>query len=77
MNIVIFTTLHRVDGGAGKIALSSAKALAKRNNRVILFTAVGPIDRRLLEAKDSKFRLKTCKSMKVNEGGVTKHRPKQ
>jgi len=48
MNIVVLNDFAYVDGGASKIALNSAKALAKRGHRVILFTAVGPIDQDLL-----------------------------
>jgi len=49
MNIVILNDFAYVDGGASKIALGSAKALAKRGHRVLLFTAVGPIDPTLLD----------------------------
>lgn len=43
MNIVIANDVAHVNGGAAKIALGSAKALALRGHRVMLFTAVGPI----------------------------------
>jgi glycosyltransferase involved in cell wall biosynthesis len=43
MNIVVANDVAHVNGGAAKIALGSAKALAQRGHRVTLFTAVGPI----------------------------------
>ncbi|MGI4758806.1 MAG: glycosyltransferase family 4 protein [Janthinobacterium lividum] len=43
MNIVIISDFAFVEGGASKVALSSARALAMSGHRVILFTAVGPI----------------------------------
>jgi glycosyltransferase involved in cell wall biosynthesis len=47
--IVIVSDFAYVDGGASKIALGSARALAQRGHRVLLFAAVGPIDPDLLE----------------------------
>ena len=44
MNVVILNDFAYVDGGASKIALGSARALAERGMRVWLFTAVGPVD---------------------------------
>jgi len=44
MNIVLINDFAYVDGGASKICLGSAKALAALGHRVILFSAVGPID---------------------------------
>lgn len=43
MNVVVAADFAFVNGGAGKIALESAKGLAKRGHRVVLFTGVGPI----------------------------------
>ena len=43
MNIVIVTDFAYVNGGASRIALGSALALAAAGEKVFLFTAVGPI----------------------------------
>lgn len=43
MNIVVATDFAHVNGGAANIALGSAKGLAARGHRVILFAAVGPV----------------------------------
>jgi glycosyltransferase involved in cell wall biosynthesis len=43
MNIVVANDVAFVNGGAAKIALGGAKALAGRGHRVTLFTAVGPV----------------------------------
>jgi glycosyltransferase involved in cell wall biosynthesis len=49
MNIVIVTDYGYVNGGAGKIAIGSAKALATAGHNVFLFTAVGPVESDLRE----------------------------
>ena len=49
MNVVVLNDFAYVDGGASKIALGSAKALAGRGHQVTLFAAVGPMDASLLE----------------------------
>jgi glycosyltransferase involved in cell wall biosynthesis len=49
MNIVLLNDFAFVNGGASKIALGSAVALARRGHTVVLFTAVGPIDPTLLQ----------------------------
>ncbi|MGA2251857.1 glycosyltransferase family 4 protein [Terracidiphilus sp.] len=49
MNIVILSDFAYVDGGASKIALGSAVALAERGHRVLVFSAVGPVDSMLRE----------------------------
>lgn len=46
-NILIINDYAHINGGAGKVALMSAKALSNRNYRVIVFTAVAPIDKSL------------------------------
>lgn len=46
-NIIIVNDFAYINGGAGKVALMSAKALAKRNYHVIVFAAVEPIDNSL------------------------------
>jgi glycosyltransferase involved in cell wall biosynthesis len=43
MNLIILNDFGYVDGGASKVALSSARALAERGHRVLLFCGVGPI----------------------------------
>lgn len=43
MNIIIVNDFAFVNGGAGKIAINTAKLLANNGDHVILFTAVGPI----------------------------------
>ena len=43
MTVVVLADFAFVNGGAGRIALDSAKGLARRGHDVILFTAVGPI----------------------------------
>jgi glycosyltransferase involved in cell wall biosynthesis len=43
MNIVILNDNATVTGGGGKVALGSAKGLARRGHKVSVFTAVGPI----------------------------------
>jgi glycosyltransferase involved in cell wall biosynthesis len=48
MPIVIGTDFGFVNGGAGAVALGSAKGLARRGHDVRLFTAIGPIDADLL-----------------------------
>src|ERR1035438_1919818 len=48
--IVIVNDYSYVNGGAGQIALSSARELARRGHSVILFSAVGPPDPSLAEA---------------------------
>ncbi|HXJ38172.1 MAG TPA: glycosyltransferase family 4 protein [Bryobacteraceae bacterium] len=43
MDIVILNDNAHVTGGGGKVALGSAKGLARRGHRVSLMTAVGPV----------------------------------
>lgn len=43
LNIIIVNDYAYVNGGAGQIAINTAKLLAKSGERVVLFTAVGPI----------------------------------
>lgn len=47
MNIIIINDYAFVNGGAGNVAISMAELLAGHGNNVILFSAVGPIDKRL------------------------------
>lgn len=44
-NIVILNDFAYVFGGAGKVAFSSARLLNKQGYRVIVFAAVGPVDK--------------------------------
>lgn len=48
--IIIVNDYSYVNGGIGMVALSSAKALVENGYRVILFSAVSPVDPSLLEA---------------------------
>jgi glycosyltransferase involved in cell wall biosynthesis len=50
LNILVLNDFGFVNGGASKIALRSAFELSRLGHRVILFTAVGPIDPELEEA---------------------------
>lgn len=43
MNIIIVNDYAYVNGGAGQIAINTAKLLAKSGEHVVLFTAVGPV----------------------------------
>lgn len=51
MNIILMNDFAHVNGGAGKIALGSAVALAEMGHRVTLFSAVGPVDPVFLQIK--------------------------
>ncbi|MCB8933168.1 MAG: glycosyltransferase [Fimbriimonadaceae bacterium] len=42
-NVVILSDFAHVAGGAEKVALVSARALARRGHEVVLFSAIGPI----------------------------------
>jgi hypothetical protein len=44
MNIVILSDFAYVDGGGSKIALGSVGPLAERGHRVLVLTAIGPVD---------------------------------
>ena len=46
-NIVIVNDSASINGGAGKVALTSAIGLANCGYNVIIFTAFGPVDKRL------------------------------
>jgi glycosyltransferase involved in cell wall biosynthesis len=48
--VVIINDYAFINGGAGKVALISAKALVEKGIRVILFTGMGPVDEKLLKA---------------------------
>jgi glycosyltransferase involved in cell wall biosynthesis len=48
--VVIVNDVAHVNGGAGQIALSSARELARRGHSVVLFSAVGPPDPSLEQA---------------------------
>ena len=47
--IVIVNDFAFINGGAGQIAISSAIGMVAKGYRVILFTAVGPVDENLKE----------------------------
>lgn len=54
MNIIIVNDFAYVNGGAGVVAINTAKSLAARGHTVILFTAVGPIGDELKDIKSLK-----------------------
>lgn len=56
--VIIVNDAAHVNGGAGKVALESAKSLSQRGFRVILFSAVGPVDETLYESGIEVFCLK-------------------
>jgi len=43
MNIILINDFAFVNGGAGQVAFNTAKILAKSGDKVIVFTAVGPV----------------------------------
>lgn len=49
-NIIIINDFAFINGGAGKVALTSAMQLSQKGYNVTIFTAVGPIDKNLIEA---------------------------
>lgn len=48
-NIIVVNDFGFINGGAGKVAITSAKLLAKQGYNVTFLTAVPPIDKELLE----------------------------
>lgn len=48
MNVVVINDFAFVNGGASKIAVGSAIELARSGHMVTVFSAVGPVDKRLL-----------------------------
>jgi glycosyltransferase involved in cell wall biosynthesis len=50
MRIVIVCDHAHINGGQAKVAIESAKGLARRGHEVDFFAAVGPVDEGLLEA---------------------------
>ena len=50
MRIVLVVDFASVNGGLAKVAIESAKGLARRGHRVDYFAAVGPVDPSLLDA---------------------------
>ena len=51
MNIVVVTDFAQINGGASKVALGSARALALRGHRVLVLAGVGPVDSSLEHVK--------------------------
>lgn len=49
-NIIIVNDAAHITGGAGKVALESAKALSASGFHIVLFSAVGPVDESLIDA---------------------------
>ena len=52
MRIIILNDYAYINGGAGKIAMNTAIALAKKNYEVYFFSAVGPVDEKIKEIKN-------------------------
>ncbi len=52
MNVIIINDYAFVNGGAGQVAINTARMLADNNINVILFAAVGPIDCDLKKIKN-------------------------
>lgn len=50
MRIVIVCDHAHINGGQAKVAIDSAKGLARRGHRVDFFAAVGPVDQGLIDA---------------------------
>ena len=50
MNVIIVYDFAYVNGGAAGVAIGEALALAEENYHVTFFSAVGPVDSRLLES---------------------------
>lgn len=50
LKILIFNDYAHIEGGAGKVAIESARKLAENGHEVIFFSAVGPISRELSES---------------------------
>ena len=55
LKILVFNDYAYVEGGAGKVAIESAKKLAEKGHEVIFFSAVGPICQELLESQIKKI----------------------
>lgn len=55
MRIIILNDYAYINGGAGKIAIDTAIALAKKGYDITLFTAVGPIDKFLRNISNLKI----------------------
>ena len=54
MNVIIVNDFAYINGGAGMVAINTAKLLAEHGHKVILFTAVGPIDSDLIHRNNLK-----------------------
>lgn len=55
LRILVFNDYAYVEGGAGKVAIESAKKLAEKGHEVIFFSAVGPVSKELSESKIKKI----------------------
>ena len=51
MNVIIVYDFAYVNGGAASVAIAEALALAEENYQVTYFSAVGPVDSRLVKSK--------------------------
>ena len=52
MTVVIVNDFAFVNGGAGQVAVTTAKLLAKKGHHVVFFSAVGPIGQELKDVKN-------------------------
>ena len=47
LNVIIVNDFAHVNGGAGQVAIMTARLLAENGHRVIFFAAVGPVGQEL------------------------------
>ncbi len=52
LNIILINDYAFINGGAGNVAFTTAKSLAKLGDHIILFTSVGPVDKEVMKAKN-------------------------
>ena len=54
LSVVVITDTAFINGGASKVALTSARALAEQGAKVTVFSGVGPVDLEILEHRNIK-----------------------
>ena len=52
VNIILVNDFAHINGGASKVALGSARALAVRGHRVVVMAGVGPVDASLTNVEN-------------------------
>ena len=52
MKVIVVNDFAFVNGGAGQVAVTTAKLLAKKGHRVTFFSAVGPIGQELKDVQN-------------------------